>query len=344
VASGAPGSLKTTLDTPSKKGLSAMKLVFSIMAGLTVVLAAAGVRAGSLNYELDFVSGNNGAKYDSGSRTVTVDPGQGYVVMDLYASILGTNAIQDDDGYNGGVVLFQSMAVSGSEKLHGDFGPQLPPKNGTAKVPTPSQPYMSVVKTDTTSASNLGFAGEGSYFGAANDLNGDGDLDWGATGTAASPDMFLPSAGKSLADGDVVMGTDGTLVNGRTRIKMATIYWNYGGYHYTATSKGGTTVATYSFDSTAAPAVNGQAAAIHAYSLPTSVVNTYLVADGVNQLLAGNSSQITPNSAEFNKAYDIIIMTPVGPVAPEPATLALALTGGLAMAFHGWRRWRRKAA
>jgi hypothetical protein len=60
---------------------------------------------------------------------------------------------------------------------------------------------------------------------------------------------------------------------------MATLYWNYGDYHYTVTASktdpntGDLLTEVFSYDSNASPAKAGEAAMIHVWSFPVETMS-----------------------------------------------------------------------
>jgi hypothetical protein len=336
-----------------------------VLAGLAVVLTASTTQAALLEYRLEAVSASSpGSVISPDGRTVTVPTGSsGYVQMNLYVSLKGNDLDPANDGFNGGTILMGSVPVAGTQKMRGNFGLVPPANQGAVKAPVNGPPYMQAWGTDALSnskfdqvcyAQTTGFLGEGNYPGVPTDLNGDGDMDWGGTITA---NCFNPSVGKNPANndaggnpqlggyisGDWVLGNGLLGADGRTNLFLGTVYFNYGGYHYTATKSGKTFVYD---DTTSTPPGAGFATKVAAWSWNTDAKSTYFLLDSPydNSRPAGvyynpsesYSSLVAPFSPN-DPGFGVTIQTEA---VPEPATFALLGIGGLVLAPLAWRRRR----
>lgn len=298
-----------------------------LLAGLAVIgFMVTSVQAETFRYDIEATSagGTQSASVviSPDRKTVSVAAGWGsstgqYILMSIYASIQNDDGDPTNDGFNGGAlnILNSSSGVTG--KVVGNL----------AAI---SSNILVSTGTSVNGSVNVGFKGANSYNGAGQDFQGDGDNDWGETGTSVTTKVLQPSVGTSPVDGEMIMGS--TSVDGRTKILIGQIRFN-------SKSVSGVPVA----------AALGQVTTIHAQSFPSSNITTYYNKDALLEPILDpdsgdvigyrcpNFTSVSGDSPAIGAGQDVVIQAP--PI-PEPATLALLGMGGLALLPVWWRRRR----
>jgi hypothetical protein len=293
-----------------RRGLFTMTTIAALLATATTS------RASLVTYCLEASSVSAslpGALISPDKLTVTVPPlSTGSLTMKVSVLVPGANGDQTDDGYNGGTWCFYSTTAGGAPKLSGNY---------TAATLRDTGGQMGVPNKDSHGnwvwemTEGMGFSAEvywigGVLAGSPNDLNGDGDMDWGSR--TNSNYAYCPEAGlRPGGDGDPLNFGDWVFGSGSGDLAKIDV---------------GTVTFTWT-----APAADGTAASLYPQSFQSPPVSTYVLNDGVMSNIASNSPLIDYGPAVTLRAEAV----------PEPSTFALAAAGLAALAVCVTKR--RKA-